>query len=444
MINSVPDIPRLHTAIAEWLACVIYLIPMEKRFGKLRTAGLMVIFLPVLLLTNIIGENVPISLWMIFMLLGMLAMYFMIYICSRSTPIEAGYYWTRAFLVAEFAASLEWQFYYYYLLSNDFSWIIMNVCMVVVFLGVFLIVFIMENRRKHVGVSFRITSRELFGSMLIALAAFLISNLNFAFKDSVISASTGAGSLYVRTVVDMAGIILLYAHEESRKEISLRYELNAMDSLFNRQYEQYQQFMENNESVRRIYHDLKHQIEFIRKEKDEKLRDHYLEEMDEAIRIYESDVRTGNSVLDTLIAGKNLLCNEKKIKMTCYADAELLEFMDAMDICSIFGNALDNAIEYEEQIEDENKRLIKLTVSRQNRFLMIRIDNYCEKEISMNGEIPESTKHDPSVHGFGIKSIKRAAEKYAGHISMGNQDNWFFLMVLLPLPEELLQNMPGK
>lgn len=43
-------------------------------------------------------------------------------------------------------------------------------------------------------------------------------------------------------------------------------------------------------------------------------------------------------------------------------------FIDMMDICSIFGNAIDNAIECVEKIADQNMRLIKLTVRTQNGF----------------------------------------------------------------------------
>ena len=57
-------------------------------------------------------------------------------------------------------------------------------------------------------------------------------------------------------------------------------------------------------------------------------------------------------------------------------DGTLLDFMDAMDICSIFGNALDNAIEAVMKIKDKEKRLIHITISQVKSFVMIRIQNY--------------------------------------------------------------------
>ena len=38
MNNTLPDIPRLYTALAEWLACMVYIIPLPKRFHGWRLA----------------------------------------------------------------------------------------------------------------------------------------------------------------------------------------------------------------------------------------------------------------------------------------------------------------------------------------------------------------------------------------------------------------------
>ena len=37
-MTALPDIPRLYTALAEWLACTIYLLVLPRRFGRGATA----------------------------------------------------------------------------------------------------------------------------------------------------------------------------------------------------------------------------------------------------------------------------------------------------------------------------------------------------------------------------------------------------------------------
>ena len=85
--------------------------------------------------------------------------------------------------------------------------------------------------------------------------------------------------------------------------------------------------------------------------------------------------------------------------------------MDAVDVCSIFGNALDNAIESVMKTEDKEKRLIHLTVSKVKSFVMIRVENYFEGELKMDDGELVSTKTDKDFHGYGIKSIKYTADR---------------------------------
>lgn len=88
--------------------------------------------------------------------------------------------------------------------------------------------------------------------------------------------------------------------------------------------------------------------------------------------------------------------------------------MDVADICTIFGNALDNAIEYEQKIADKEKRLIHVSVFSQKGFLMIRFENYFEGTLMFEGDLPITTKKDSFYHGYGLKSIRYAVQKYKG------------------------------
>jgi len=119
--------------------------------------------------------------------------------------------------------------------------------------------------------------------------------------------------LYARTLVDISGMIMLYASSEQRREMLLRYELDAMSNILQRQYEQYQQFEANNEAMHRVYHDLKHQITYLESETNREKRMESLKEMKEIIRTHESKMNTGNNVLDVLLTSKSLICAEPQI-----------------------------------------------------------------------------------------------------------------------------------
>ena len=212
-----------------------------------------------------------------------------------------------------------------------------------------------------------------------------------------------------------------------------RKELEAVQNVLQNQYAQYVQSKESIELINYKYHDLKHQIAVLRSEEDPQKREAFLDEMEAEIRQYEAQNKTGNKVLDTVLTSKSLYCNKNGITFTCVADGKLLDHMHVTDICSIFGNALDNAIEHVILIPDPEKRLIHLTVSAQKGFVFIKIENYCEAEISKNEEdLITTTKKDSKNHGFGLKSMRKAVEKYDGSVVFGVQQNWFELKILLP------------
>ena len=67
--------------------------------------------------------------------------------------------------------------------------------------------------------------------------------------------------------------------------------------------------------------------------------------------------------------------------------------LDTLDICSIFGNALDNAIECVEKFEEKDKRIIRLQVFAQNQFLIICLENYCDNHnLQLEEGLPGTTR----------------------------------------------------
>ena len=263
-----------------------------------------------------------------------------------------------------------------------------------------------------------------------------ISNLSFVYSDTPFSSSITKDIYNIRTLIDLAGVTMLYAYHMQRQELYMHRELDAIQNVLQNQYIQYKQSRESIDVVNRKYHDLKHQIAVLRAEHDPQRRIHFLDSMEEEIRTYEAQNKTGNSVLDTVLTGKSLYCARHGVELTCVADGARLDFMDVMDICSIFGNILDNAIECELTIQNKEKRLIHLAVYTRMDFLVIQCENYCQEKPTFRDGLPVSTKGDGAYHGYGIKSVRYTVSQYGGTLTIHNRDNWFELNIVIPLPEE--------
>ena len=179
-------------------------------------------------------------------------------------------------------------------------------------------------------------------------------------------------------------------------------------------------------------HDLKHQIARLRQ--GNSADDEYIREVENAIQIYDISVKTGNDMLDNVLMEKLLYCEKYDIQLTCMADGEKLGFMKSSDIYSLFGNALDNAIESVIREEDVEKRIISFNVSGRERFLKIHIENYLSGELEIKDGLPVTTKADKKYHGYGMMSIRHIVQKYSGELSVSCENGVFALNIVIPTP----------
>lgn len=437
MGNAIPDIPRIYTAIAEWAACLVIISVMKPRYDRKKTTIISTMVLLAQMIFMHLTGNVALWLWIPCMLVAYFNMTLFIFACCKTSYWESCYYGFFAFVIAECLASLEWQlFNYFFEKGIAEAWWIQGAFIIGIYgitvLGMWNIL------RGHIPADgyLDINRKDWVTALFIAIVVFAISNLSFVTRDIPFSGVYSKDIANIRTLIDIAGVAVLYAHFVLCCENKMRMELESVQNVLENQYLQYKQSRESIELINYKYHDLKHQIEVLRREQDPEKRNAFLNQMENEIKQYELQNKTGNGVLDTVLTSKSMYCDTHGITLTSVADGKLLDFMETMDICSIFGNALDNAIESVIKIEDAEKRLIHVTVSQQKSFLMIRVENYFESGLEYaNGEL-ESTKKEKAFHGYGIKSIRYTVNKYDGAVDIDTQDNWFNLKILIPLKEQ--------
>ena len=213
-------------------------------------------------------------------------------------------------------------------------------------------------------------------------------------------------------------------------------ELEVIEQLNRQQVEQFRISKETIETVNLKYHDLKGQIaEFTRLAGKEPIGAS-LEDVKEQLKSYETIARTGNDTLDVILTEKAVYCERNGIVLNYMADGEKLFFLETMDLVSLFGNLLSNAIEAVRDLPEEGKRLITLSVYAREKLLFIESENYTDRKLTFQNGLPKTSKADSSSHGYGLKSMKLVAKKYGGTIQVGIEDSIFKVGVILPIPDE--------
>lgn len=180
-------------------------------------------------------------------------------------------------------------------------------------------------------------------------------------------------------------------------------------------------------------HDLKKQISLLRQSPDSLTTEKALSDMEHAVSNYDNTANTGNKTLDLILSQKLLQAANQNITMTYLVDGADFDFMNTIDLFSLFGNILDNAIESVLQLENEEHRVIDLTSNQQGQFLILRCDNYFTHKLTFSDGLPVTSKSDKDYHGFGLKSIQMILEKYHGTLSITTEDDIFHLFIMMPL-----------
>ena len=251
-----------------------------------------------------------------------------------------------------------------------------------------------------------------------------------------IYAKVDPGAALFNIVLQFYCITLLYLQSALFKKSSMRKELETIQLLWHQQKGQYQLSKETIELINHKCHDLKHQVQAIRAVKDEKERETYLEKIEKSVQIYSAIVRTGNEILDTILTEKSLICENSGIHISCVADGSLLAFMNPVDLYTLFGNALDNAIEAVRKLESKEKRVIDIMLYERQSFLMLQIVNPMCGEVKFEDGLPLTTKAKNGYHGYGMKSMLHTIQKYEGHLTTEVKNGCFYFNVMLPLERD--------
>ncbi len=256
-----------------------------------------------------------------------------------------------------------------------------------------------------------------FGILLVIfMTSTYINQLIFMVSNVYVPVLAALSDLIICAfVLTLQFIVLRMSHIDREKQIS--------EKLLEAKKKQYETFASSVEYVNIKCHDLKHSINRIWRA--EEFNSKKIEEIINQISIYDAFAKTGNENLDIVLTEKNLLCLSENIALTYMAEADGLSALDAEEIYSLFGNLLDNAIEYERTVEDVKKRFIRLFIRPQGNLLLIHMENYFEGNLEFKNGVPQTTKGDNTLHGFGVRSMQLTVKKNQGSMRMSIEDGLF-------------------
>lgn len=201
----------------------------------------------------------------------------------------------------------------------------------------------------------------------------------------------------------------------------------------------YQEIRKEKDRVRSLYHDMKNHMICVRhlcEDKDINKALEYIDSMENNITNYNQlnqEFYTKNMILDSILRVKKSICIEKGIDFLVDMDFSKNNFMDMVDVCTIFSNVIDNAIEACDKINDPDiaKKII-LKSKYIDGLCIILIENTKINEVKKRKKLFLTNKENSNMHGIGLNNVKRTVEKYFGQVTFNYSKNTFTVKIMIP------------
>ena len=203
----------------------------------------------------------------------------------------------------------------------------------------------------------------------------------------------------------------LYLYENLSRQAKIEQKQEVFQQQIKAQSKHLDEILIAQREIKKLRHDLVNHNISIQKyfeNEDYKSGLEYLKNINEVVNVSEQDVATGNTALDAIINTKKSIAQSKNIEFVTNIQIPENIFVDAIDICIIFGNALDNCIEACERIDNGLKK-ISLSIVYEDNSVICKIVNTAEKR---KNKFLKTLKRDSANHGFGIENIESALAKY--------------------------------
>ena len=155
----------------------------------------------------------------------------------------------------------------------------------------------------------------------------------------------------------------------------------------------------------------------------------YLDELADDLTQTDTSIQTGNVMADAVLNSKLSVAEQKSIQLNVKAHIPKGIEMTDVEMCSVLGNLLDNAIEACEKLPCD-KRFLRVYIDKFKGQFYLSVQN-SSPSIQRDKGIFRTTK--AGAHGFGLFRIDRIAKKYGGYVNRQYEEGVFATELLLPL-----------
>lgn len=246
-------------------------------------------------------------------------------------------------------------------------------------------------------------------------------------------------SLYMKNIFPyllfIINVILISIFINSIKSEKEKVKTQFLNEKLDMQYKYYLMAKESQEKMKKVYHDMNNHMENIKRLKNNSEDvNKYINNIEDEVKNVKNIYNTGNLLLDIILYEKSKVCMEGNIDFKVGIDFSKCEFIEMIDITSIFSNLIDNAIEACNNINDKDiNKYITIKSTFIKGYYVIRCENSKVNKLIVKNNKIFTTKKDKFFHGLGLENIKSSVKKYEGELKIKNGDYKFIASIYIPI-----------
>lgn len=275
-----------------------------------------------------------------------------------------------------------------------------------------------------------LTHQQYFFAFVYAM--FSIVNIYIL---SVLLRDTMSDGAILLVLITIAGIVITNTHflkflEFASENNRLQYENNLFIQQSKMQYQYYDNIEQQYRESLSILHDVKRHIRAIEElyhHKENETAAEYSKKISHKLDSFRLNEYTCNRMLNIILNDKMRVAEQKEIKFICKIEDVDLDFIDNVDLTTIFANLLDNAIEACQELEGE--KAIVVQVGAFNNLIVISIKNTLQENGSDVGLYMKSSKKNHS--GIGLPNVMKVIGNYNGDFNIQKEGNMFVCSIIL-------------
>lgn len=432
--SAFTNTPAIFFTFGQWIGLCFYVFQNPLRRSTKQTVVRCFLFFAVYMLIGYLTHDRSMFLfWPVYFFQFLLGSFMLWHLC-RIPKMNAAYFCLRGFLLGEMPTSLQWQLNDFLNSYFDHFPVHPSLIMLAVHAVVLMVAWHYEHPHVEENGELPIRWQNLLSMAFFFLFTVGIGNFSYLPFNSPFRLQSSWDLFNLRTVAYIGGVGISMMYHFQLLETERRITAEKLHAITLMQYNSYKVNESSIALINQKYHDLKHQIHWLRSNtrSEDKLK--ALDKLEAEVRVYEAHMDTGNKVLDAILTAAMQTAQEKQVTMHCLVDGIAMEFMPAMDLCSLIGNAVDNAIEAAARMPNPEDRRVDISLDRYLGFARINIRNPYPGKLNLENGIPVTTKNDDRYHGFGVRSIRSIVQKYDGSLSVRSENNMYELKILFNIP----------